>query len=149
MSQRVVIDACVFAKLYIQEPDREQAIALLKTLVDKKNMIIVPQLFFYEIMSVAKYGDIEISHVLHVLQTYQKTNLQLLEPDLNMLKTAIAITDSGHPKSGYPSFYDAIYHAIALCLDCLFITADKRYYEKTKQLGKIELLENWEQIIVR
>jgi len=148
MSQRVVIDACVFAKLYIQEPDREQAIALLKTLVDKKIMIIVPQLFFYEIISVAKYGNIEVSYVLNVLQTYQKNNLQLLEPDLNMLKTAIAITDSGHPKSGYPSFYDAIYHAMALCLDCMFITADKRYYEKTKQLGKIALLENWEKIIV-
>jgi predicted nucleic acid-binding protein len=147
MTKRVVIDACVFAKIYVQEPDREQAIALLKVLGDKDITIVVPQLFFYEIISVSKYGNIDVSHVLQILKTYQKTNLKLLEPDLDMLKTAIAITDSGHPKSGYPSFYDAIYHAMALCLDCMFITADKRYFEKTQQLGKIGLLENWEQII--
>ena len=135
--RRIVIDVCVFAKIFIQEPDREQAIALLKAVADKNIPIVVPQLFFYEIMSVAKYGNIDVSHVLQVLETYQKTNLKLIEPDLNMLKTAIAITDKGHPKSGYPSFYDAIYHAMALCLDCMFITADKRYYEKTKQLEKI------------
>ena len=145
--KHVVIDACVFAKIFVQEPDREQAIALLKALADKNISIVVPQLFFYEIMSVAKYGNIDVSYVLQVLETYQKTNLQLLEPDLNMLKTAIAITDKGHPKSGYPSFYDAIYHAMALCLDCMFITADKRYYEKTKQLEKIVLLEDWEQVV--
>ena len=98
-------------------------------------------------MSVARDSNIEVSDVLHILQTYQKTNLKLLEPDLNMLKTAMAITGSGHPKSGYPSFYDAIYHAMALCLDCMFITADKRYYEKTRQLEKIALLEHWEQVI--
>ena len=145
--KRIVIDACVFAKIFIKEPDREQAIALLRALADKDITIVVPQLFFYEIMSVAKYGNIDISHVLQILETYKKTNLQLLEPDLNTLKTAVAITDKGHPKSGYPSFYDAIYHAMALSLDCLFITADKRYYEKTRQLGKIAFLENWEKIV--
>jgi predicted nucleic acid-binding protein len=145
--KRIVIDACVFAKIFVEEQDRAHAIALFKALTDQDITIVVPQLFFYEIMSVARYSNIEVSDVLYILQTYQKTNLQLLEPDLNMLKTAMAITDSGHPKSGYPSFYDAIYHAMALCFNCMFITADKRYYEKTRQLEKIALLEHWEQVI--
>jgi predicted nucleic acid-binding protein len=50
------------------------------------------------------------------------------------------ITNSSHPKSGFPSFYDVSYHALAIVNECQFITADKKHYEKTKKEGYIELI---------
>jgi len=41
------------------------------------------------------------------------------------------------------SFYDAAYHALALNTGGTFITADKKYYEKTKSEGNIMLLKNY------
>lgn len=144
---QVVLDSCVFCKLFLQEPDREQAIALIKALGSEHYAIVVPHLFFYEVMAVATYSKFDLDKVMALLDAYQKSYLQLITPDIEMLKTALAMTDSGHPKSGYPSFYDALYHALALCLNCPFITADKKHYEKTKQLGSIVLLDDWVSIL--
>lgn len=43
-------------------------------------------------------------------------------------KQALKILASGHDKSGYPSIYDAIFHAMALCNQAVLVTADKRHY---------------------
>ncbi|MDD5581323.1 MAG: type II toxin-antitoxin system VapC family toxin [Methylobacter sp.] len=144
---QVVLDACVFCKLFLQEPDREQAIALVKALGDGHYSIVVPHLFFYEVMAVAAYAKFDLAKVTGLLDIYQKAHLQLIKPDIETLKTAAAMTGSGHPKSGYPSFYDTLYHALALSLNCPFITADKKHYEKTKHLGAIVLLKEWESIL--
>jgi predicted nucleic acid-binding protein len=144
---QVVLDSCVFSKLFLQEPDREQAIALVKALGDGHYSIVVPHLFFYEVMAVATYAKFDLAKVSALLDAYQKAHLWLIEPDIETLKTAAAMTGSGHPKSGYPSFYDTLYHALALCLGCTFITADKKHYEKTKHLGAIVLLQDWESVL--
>lgn len=146
-AKTVVLDACVFSKLFLQEPDRDQAIALIKTLGEQRHTLMVPQLFFYEIMAVANYAKFDMGKTLALLEAHQKANLRLVEPDIEVLRTAATMTGSGHPKSGYPSFYDALYHALALCLGCPFITADKRHYEKTRQLGAIVLLADWERVL--
>lgn len=40
--------------------------------------------------------------------------------------------------------YDSVYHAMAIINDGVFITSDKRHYEKTKSFGHITLLKDWE-----
>lgn len=54
----------------------------------------------------------------------------------------IASVKLGHEKSGFPSFYDSTYHAIAILNNCNFVTSDKKHYDKTKGLGHIELFNN-------
>jgi predicted nucleic acid-binding protein len=58
------------------------------------------------------------------------------------MKKAIDITQQGHPQSGYPSIYDSVFHAMAICNDATLVTADRRHYEKTKQLGHIIQLKD-------
>ena len=55
-------------------------------------------------------------------------------------KKALQIIMQGHEKSGYPSIYDALFHAMALCNNAIFVTADKRHFAKTQQLGSVCLL---------
>jgi len=52
-------------------------------------------------------------------------------------------------KSGFPSFYDASYHALAITHECQFITADKRHIAKAKGFGHVTLLSDWVSAIVR
>ncbi|OHB30743.1 MAG: hypothetical protein A2X79_03270 [Desulfuromonadaceae bacterium GWB2_53_15] len=40
------------------------------------------------------------------------------------------------------TFYDAVYHSVALDKNATLITADVAYYRKANQLGNIILLEN-------
>jgi predicted nucleic acid-binding protein len=148
MSNVVVVDACVFNKLFLLETDRNQAVELIKYLTENDNRIIAPALMFYEILASAIYAKVDIAKVYALLEKQQKINLKLLEPDFTTLQTAKAITDAGHPKSGYPSFYDAIYHALAIENACKFVTADVRHYEKTKHLGYIVLLADWKKFLV-
>ncbi len=46
----------------------------------------------------------------------------------------------GVPKA---SFYDAIYHALALYLGATYITADKKYYDLMRHKGHIKLLSDY------
>ena len=40
--------------------------------------------------------------------------------------------------------FDTLYHAVAMHTPgAVLITADKRYYDKTKQVGRITLLADW------
>ncbi|MEK7577809.1 MAG: type II toxin-antitoxin system VapC family toxin [Patescibacteria group bacterium] len=36
--------------------------------------------------------------------------------------------------------YDASYHVLSIARNAMYITADKKYFDKAKQLGKIELI---------
>ena len=58
------------------------------------------------------------------------------------------IASTGHEKSGFPSIYDSIYHALAIHEKAVFLTADKRHYEKSKSFGHICLLKDWENLFV-
>ncbi len=40
--------------------------------------------------------------------------------------------------------YDSIYHAMAINRHTTFVTADNRHIAKTKQLGSILLLNDWQ-----
>ena len=51
---------------------------------------------------------------------------------------------SGHTKSGYPSWFDSFYHAIAVEEGAIFITADKRHAVKTRQFEHACLLRDFE-----
>ncbi len=38
------------------------------------------------------------------------------------------------------TFYDAVYHAVALQVNGIMVTADKAYFEKAKGKGKVMLI---------
>jgi predicted nucleic acid-binding protein len=78
---------------------------------------------------------------------FQKSILQTIELDDISLKLIDDICKAGHEKSGFPSFYDASYHALSIQYNCYFVTADKRHFTKTQQLGHILLLSDWEKIL--
>lgn len=61
-----------------------------------------------------------------------------VQQDADILKTAACLSQqfSHH-------LFDTLYHALAIHLNAVFVTADELYYRKTGTVGCIQLLSNW------
>ncbi len=144
IKNRVVIDACVFLKLFLDEEGSNEARIFFKKIVTNEDtQIIVPSLFLHEVMAQISKTNFSLEIVFECFKMYNSVCLTVVDIDLETsLKAKDIIATTSHPKSGFPSFYDASYHALAMLNNCDFITADKKHYDKTKQLGSIKLLED-------
>ena len=147
MKDKIVLDSCVFSKLFLEEADSYQASALIDCVIQNNIQMIVPSLFIYEVLSTVNIGNYPINEAYELIIDFQKTQLYTVELDKSCIEKTQIICETGHIKSGFPSFYDSCYHALAIINDCYFITADKRHFNKTQQLGHIVLLSNWEAVL--
>ena len=141
--KKVVIDSCVFVKLFLDEDNYRQTREFMKSISESDVPILVPSVFIYEVYYISQKHGVDLNFTDRLLNEYQEHNLK--EIKLNSIvinKTKEIIATTSHPKSGFPSFYDASYHALAMLNNCDFITADKKHYDKTKQLGSIKLLDD-------
>lgn len=147
--KNIVLDACVAAKTFIDEPDSQDAINLIKACVQNNISITAPNIFSYEIAQIAVKKSISLEQVLTLFETalFKLTDLQI--PNKSIWLQAEYICRCGHKKSGFPTMYDSIYHAMAIINDGVLITSDKRHYEKTRSFGHIALLKQWESTLHR
>lgn len=138
-----VIDSNVFAKLFIEEADSEQAIRFFQHCIEQEIRLLAPTLLRYEVLQIALYYGHPLEDALERLEQYCRFNLTLHELSREAWQIAEKIVKSGHEKSGFPSLYDSCYHALAIEQDVTFITADKRHKAKAEQFGQIVLLDAW------
>jgi predicted nucleic acid-binding protein len=138
----IVIDSCVFIKLFLIEELSDEVDELFQGFIKEDVIIYVPRLFLYEVLSSASNNKIELKTIFKLINQYQSTILEFVDEDDEVFKIAESISSNGHDKSGYPSFYDSIFHAIAIAKKCDFITDDKKHFEKTKKHRHIKLLKD-------
>ena len=137
--QRYVIDSSVFNKLYLDEADRDKAQQLFIKAASGEVTLFAPDLLYLEVVNTAQRCGVPIDGVVELLEA-QRYLMQLRAVTNDERKQALQIIASGHDKSGYPSIYDAIFHAMALCNQAVLVTADKRHYAKAQTFGSICLL---------
>jgi predicted nucleic acid-binding protein len=140
--KQIVLDASVFNKLFLNEQDSSSAIDYIEKINNEGYKILVPSIFLYEVLGVAEYYKCNTKEIYDLICEYESNNLQIINPDSTLIKQALEMTTKGHDKSGYPSFYDSVYHALAIQNNCDFITADKKHFEKVKHLGHIKYFED-------
>ena len=136
---KIVIDSCIFIKLFVDEDDSLQAISLFEKLINDKTKILLPEIYLYEILTAVIRSGGKIDDVFYSLKFYEEAGIEVVKLDEKLAKKAAKIIKIGNAKSGYPSFCDAIYHATAIENNCTFLTADKKYYNKVKEIGNIEV----------
>ena len=140
--KQLIIDSSVFNKLYLEEADSEQAVALFTRATAREFELQAPDLLYLEVISTANSYKVPIDHVVQLLDFQTRYLLQLRSLTRTEMRKAIEITQQGHPQSGYPSIYDSVFHAMALSNNATLVTADRRHYEKTKHLGNIVQLKD-------
>ncbi len=142
-SKTVVIDAGIFAKLFLEESDSEDAIAFFDFARVNDLKLIDPDLFIYEVLAVAGPSIIGSSLAYDMIITFTKAGFMMIQLDEATIRQALTISNTGHAKSGFPTFYDSSYHALAVTSGGVFLTADKRHVAKTVTFGSVVLLYEW------
>jgi len=140
--KNLVLDASVYGKLFLDEPDSDSVTALFSSLITGAFTWYAPDLVSLEVCACALHYDIPFDVPLNVLETHSNTGLVILAPTRPMWTRAEMIASQGNPKSGYPSLEDSLYHAMAIELDGTFVTADQVHVAKTRSLGHVALLSD-------
>ena len=141
-----VPDASVFNKLFLDETDSDQALEFFRYAVATDQILLAPTLLRHEVLKTALHFGVPWKEALKLLNHHLNAGLKLVDPADDIWLTAEKITQTGHPKSGYPSIEDSLYHALAIHAEGTFITTDHRHFQKAKSFGHIELLAGWKPV---
>ncbi len=136
----VVLDASVILKWLFEdparEPDTEQALAVIESVVRGRLEILQPVHWLAEVAAVtARLTPNTAIRDVEMLAALQFPTTD--DPNVMRQATHLAI-ETGH------HLFDTLYHAVALeHADALLVTADDRYYSKAKRYGTIAALHDW------
>lgn len=136
----VVADASVSIKWFFptspEEQGTGQAINLLRQVHSGEITLVQPAHWLAEVIAVIARARPEIAEQAIDYLTAMELKTQ---QDADILKTAANLSQqySHH-------LFDTLYHALAIDLDAVFVTADESYYRKAKSQGHIRLLKDWE-----
>lgn len=135
---RYVVDASVAIKWFFQSADDEDdlgpAIALLRVSQDGETIFCQPPHFVAEVAAV-------LARKKPPDQARADVN-DLLALDLRWMEsTAIYLTACDLAIRLNHHLFDTLYHAVALhALEATLVTANQRYFDKAKSIGRIALL---------
>ena len=135
----VTPDASVLLKWVLpgdDEHDTDVALALRDQAVAGTLDLVVPQLWIYEVgNTLARRFPDDAGELLASLADFGLTEAPL-DAKWRMRAVSLAVTYG-------VAFYDAAYHAVALGLGGVFVTADERYVRRASGAGGISTLRRW------
>lgn len=134
----IIPDASVILKWVLRDDEshREKALAILSGWLDGKYELILPSLWFYEVGNIiTRREPVHAGALLEKLLEYEFTEVNVSESALAIILELI--------KDKKITFYDAAYHSIAIHKKGKFITADKEYFARVKDIGYIQLLDDF------
>ena len=135
----VVPDASVVLKWVDRLPgekDRERADALLDAWLSGRLDIVVPRLWAFEVANVL--GREDPSRAGMTMEELLGYRFEEADSTPELCRTAFGLM-----KDFRVTFYDAVYHAVALLRKGVFVTADETYCRKAAVRGGVVLLRNF------
>lgn len=131
---KVVLDASVVVKWFVEESYSKEARLLRDTYANGLIDLVAPNLLFYEVINALKYsggfGEDELKEVIEALKDYQIT---LYEFSGNIALKAIEVA----MRKGI-TIYDATYVALAYELGTILYTADEKLIRKVKDKNHVK-----------
>ena len=144
MARPFVVDASVAAKWYlVDKEDRPSAVALLNDSASGTVDLVVPDLIHAEVPSVIIAATLGRRPRLTPAEARQAI-ADFLDVPIDSVATIELIADAVslvHQHGG--AFCDALYLALAVRLSIPFITADRRFYQRTAQLPEVVWLADY------
>lgn len=139
---RLVLDASVLVKWLFNDSEHEpltsDATALVEAVIDQ-GMAVQPVHWLAELAAVlARKTPEQAERNLALLD-----GLELeMAGGIDVMQRACRLSiDLNH------HLFDTLYHAVALEMDAVLVTADRRYLNKAQSLGRIVGLAQWRKVI--
>ncbi len=133
----IIVDTSVILKWFFWETDRKNALKIRDDFIEGKINLGMPTHCLVEAGNIL--GIKQPENAILIISEIQMMQIQEYQLSLEIAQQAIKIM-TNFPKT---SFYDAIYHAIAIENRGTFVTADKKYHDATKSLKHIKLLSEY------
>ena len=141
---KIVLDASIGVKWFKYEDEKnlDLAVELQKKHLQNEIEIIVPDLFFFEIMNTLlnkKYFSVVDIH--SASESLHRMNMMVICLDKEIINSAINISDKTKL-----TFYDSLYIAVAISEKALLLTEDreilqnKNIYDFIKGLNEVGVL---------
>ncbi len=131
MAIKLVVDASVAIKWFVEEPDHELAVAVFD---DTSCELIAPDFIAVEVANVAwkkaRRGELSKAEVENISRMIFRGNPTLYSTEALMPRASVLSVDLDHP------VYDCVYAALAELLDVCLLTADSKFH---KRLGTSSL----------
>ena len=135
----VVPDVTVLLKWVLPGGEKRNissALSLREEAVAGAIELVVPQLWVYEAgRALARQFPERADDLLSVLVDFRLRETRL-DARWRTCAVSLAVTYE-------VSFYTAAYHALALALGGVFVTADERYVSRASEAGGVSLLRRW------
>jgi len=131
--KRVVLDASVISKWFIEEEDSDKALEIRDLYVQGRIGLSSPLLVLYELGNVLlKHPSLTMEVAGRAFDAFLGLQIDLKSfAEVGLLKDCMEIS-----KKFNVTFYDASYVSLSKLYNAGFVTADKQLYEKIK--GKFE-----------
>lgn len=135
----IIPDASVLLKWVLprqNEDSVEQALAIAKGFADNHIRLLLPTLWVYEVGNVLALKQPAIAE--EQLLRLRQMVMPEVTPNEQTIREAIRLVAEKRV-----SFYDAIYHAVAITRQGIFVTADDKYVRAVGEGPHVMLLAAW------
>jgi len=138
MAEKIVVDTSVLIKWFKTRDEDllKEARALLKEVETRPLEVHVPALLLYEVGNVlllkTRLGPAGLDQAIERLATLP---FSVAPPAIPLLQRAARLG-----RELVLTFYDASFLALAVELDCPYITADRRLFERIRSLPRVRHL---------
>jgi predicted nucleic acid-binding protein len=140
---KIVLDASIGVKWfrYENESNTDLANKLLQQQFQNEIEIIVPDLFFFEIINTLlskKY--LNVDDIYSASESLHLMNMKVIFSNKKIIDTSINIADRTKL-----TFYDSLYISVAISEQALLLTEDKeilKYSDKFKFIGSLDEFQN-------
>lgn len=136
--KKYVIDASVVINSLI-ENNRDVRFSCKKIVdycKDPKVKVFAPDSLKQEVANVLLMAVKDVDKASTFFDTFLDFKITYIRIDDSLLKKALEIASAVHD-----TVYDATYHAVAIIRGATYLTCDKKYFERAKEWGSIELVE--------
>ncbi|MBI4687910.1 MAG: type II toxin-antitoxin system VapC family toxin [Nitrospirae bacterium] len=139
MTQIIVPDASVLLKWAFassEENDSDNALAFLNAWLDGKVEIVLPKLWSFEVANVL--GVKKPEQAEEIMDIFIGYDFDEYDMTVELCRKALGLM-----RKYKVTFYDAVYHAVAILRGGILLTADERYHRKIKELPNAIRLSEW------
>jgi predicted nucleic acid-binding protein len=136
----LVLDTSVILKWYKEEEYTEIAVKLKRDLVEGLNNVIVPDLILYEMANVLRLAEgFNEDLIKKSLESFIDLEVDIVIPTMEIIELAVKLSYDYKI-----AVYDAVFIALAKLVNGIFVTADKKLYEKVKELKFVKFISEFE-----
>lgn len=141
MTPVVVLDASAMLAFVLREPSAPLVDEVFDLFASGRLDIVEPSLWYYEVGNTLHQKRSLLPNegaILYTFSLLKDVGFRTKEPDVKEIEQAFAILG----KHRSLTFYDAIYHAMAIVHRGVYITADDRYTIQANHFGHIVRLKD-------